>query len=137
MQLEFKFLLNHPMKITCFSSTGHHPGIVNSQKYLCNPSSDVEIKWLHRNFDEAHFWCVWDNLNFYWFNGQFMTVAKDHFIFWTLFQLLDSKLTQIVRLGFLLLFATKLVVAQISSIFSHFKQGYHWVQGTITYPKIL
>ena len=33
----------------------HHPGIVNSQKYLCNPSSDIEIKWLHRNFDEALF----------------------------------------------------------------------------------
>jgi len=60
--------------ITCFLSTGHHPDTVNSQKYLCNPSSDIEIKWLHRNFNETHFWSVWDDLNFHWFNGWSMTV---------------------------------------------------------------
>jgi len=69
--------------ITCFLSTGHHPGTVNSQKYLCNPSSDIEIKWLHRNFDEAHFWGVWDNLNFHWFNGWSMTVTNSDMIWYS------------------------------------------------------
>ena len=75
MQSEFEFFWTTQW-ITCFLSTGHHPGTVNSQKYLCNPSSDIEIKWLHKNFNEAHFWGVWDNLNFHWFNGH-MTCTHD------------------------------------------------------------